>query len=133
MSDDTIRIVTYEPSEGNSEIEATEGRKGGVGMDMGVVYWPDDEEDSQANTGKTGDFKLTDVSVQKIEQEMARFMQTMDKLFSRAELQAQMQAMDLAEVELWVSITAEGSVSLIGQGAKLAGTRSVVLRFRKRG
>uniref|UniRef100_A0ACD5H1F9 Uncharacterized protein n=1 Tax=Desertifilum tharense IPPAS B-1220 TaxID=1781255 RepID=A0ACD5H1F9_9CYAN len=102
-------------------------------MDMGVVYWTDDEEDSQANTGKTGDFKLTDVSVQKIEQEMARFMQTMDKLFSRAELQAQMQAMDLAEVELWVSITAEGSVSLIGQGAKLAGTRSVVLRFRKRG
>jgi hypothetical protein len=55
-----------------------------------------------------------------------------DELFSNAELQAEMKSMELSEVELCVAITAEGSISLLGQGAKVAGTRSMALRFKKK-
>ena len=86
------------------------------------------------NPKPTGGFGVyfTEVSVQKLEEELAKLMKTADQLFSRAYVQANMQEMNLAEIELWLTLTAEGFVNLGVTGGNLAGTRSIVLRFRQK-
>jgi len=73
-----------------------------------------------------------EVSISKLEQEMSRFMQGIDGLFSRAEQQADMKYMQLDEIELAVEINGEGQVSLFGAGAKVGGKQGITLRFKRR-
>ena len=59
-------------------------------------------------------------------------MQTVDKMFGRADAEADMKTIELSEIELSVAINAEGSFSLLGMGAKAADTRTVLLRFKRK-
>lgn len=116
MAEETIRIVT-------DDTPQSEGAK--TGQDIAQMW---DVEVQPAVSAKSG----TDVSVDKLEQEMARFMQQVDGWFSRAEQIADMKYMQLDEVELTVEINGEGKVSLFGAGAKVGGKKGITLRFKRR-
>jgi len=76
--------------------------------------------------------RLHKVSIKKLERELAEFMKTVDKMFSAADMEADMKAIELSEIELSVGINAEGSFSLMAMGAKVADTRTVLLRFKRK-
>lgn len=130
MSDETIKIIT---SNFEATAEPVSGQKSILAA--GMYYFGDEDEDTEETpeeSPQSGNLNIQDLSTNKLEQELTKFMQTVDRMFSKADLQANMETMELAEVELWVAITAEGSISLLGVGSKLAGTRSVCMRFRKK-
>lgn len=119
MPEESIRIVTGDRSEPsvsddtNTEID-TEGQ-------WDVEMQPSDA----ANSG-------VEVTVSKLEQEMAGFLREVDGWFSRAEQQADMKYVQLDEFEIPVKINTEGKVSLLGSEAKVDGDRSMILRFKRR-
>jgi ArsR family metal-binding transcriptional regulator len=68
-----------------------------------------------------------EISVNKLEQEMGRFLHVVHRLFNRAEQEADKKpGMRLDEIVLSVEINGEGKVSLIGSSAK-ATVRSLIL------
>ncbi|MFB2835841.1 hypothetical protein [Floridanema evergladense] len=134
MSDETIKIVTYDTFSQEPQPPAADGRKSGV---ESTAHWSYGEVHPQDSTPpkddkQAGGLSIHDVSIKKLEKELANFMKQVDEMFTRADAEAQMKTMELSEVELSVGITAEGSVSLVGMGAKLANTRTVLLRFKRR-
>ncbi|MBD1832621.1 hypothetical protein H6F61_07900 [Cyanobacteria bacterium FACHB-472] len=134
MSDETIRVVTYETLSDSPQPTAPEGAK--IGMDVGANFWADevqpDEFKLQKVEQKTDKFRLHDVSVQKLEHGLAKFMNTVDQLFSHTEQQANMQFTQLDEVELSVEVNGEGQVSLLGSGTKVGGKSAITLKFKRR-
>ncbi|MBW4429618.1 MAG: hypothetical protein KME50_35985 [Nostoc desertorum CM1-VF14] len=73
-----------------------------------------------------------EVSVSKLEQEMAQFLHSVSRLFQRAEVEAKKTSgMRLDEIELSVEINGEGKVSLIGNGAKAGGKGAITLKFKR--
>lgn len=73
-----------------------------------------------------------EIDVQKLEQEMAHFLQVVGRLFHRAEQQTtQKPGIQLDEIELSVEISGEGKVSLIGSGAKAGGKGAITLKFKR--
>lgn len=73
-----------------------------------------------------------EISVDKLEQEMGRFLQVVGRLFNRAEQEAYKKpGMQLDEIELSVEINGEGQVSLIGTGAKVSGKGAITLKFKR--
>lgn len=127
MSDETIKIIT---SNFEATTEPVSGQKNIFAA--GMYYFGDEDEETPEESPQSSNLNIQDLSTNKLEQELTKFMQTVDRMFSKADLQANMETMELAEVELWVAITAEGSISLLGVGSKLAGTRSICMRFRKK-
>ncbi|AUT00515.1 hypothetical protein CLI64_09005 [Nostoc sp. CENA543] len=119
-SSDSIWIVTDEAP----QITVTEGTKGITGN---TRSW---REETTETTKSVGD--AVKVSTQKLEQEMAHFLEVVGRLFSRAEQQAKTNnGMQLDEIELSVEISAEGEVKLIGNGAKAGGKGAIKLVFRR--
>ncbi len=73
-----------------------------------------------------------DISVDKLEQEMARFVQVVGRLFNRAEQEANKKpGMQLDEIEVTVEINSEGQMSLLGTGAKVGGKGGITLKFKR--
>ncbi|MHC5611857.1 MAG: Pepco domain-containing protein [Nostoc sp.] len=73
-----------------------------------------------------------EISVDKLEQEMGRFLHIVHRLFQRAEQEADKKSgMQLDEIELSVEINGEGKVSLIGSGAKAGGKGAITLKFKR--
>ncbi|WP_413175444.1 hypothetical protein [Anabaena azotica] len=119
MPDESIRIITDEIQ----NVSETSGEK--AAWDIGSNW------NIEVKT-KALPKNAADVSISKLEQEMTRFMQDIDGLFSRAEKQADMKYMQLDEIELAVEINGEGQVSLFGAGAKIGGKQGITLRFKRR-
>ena len=139
MPDETISIVTSgDISDESPEAPDLEGVKGAkigahTGLDWGVGFDAQPNESAQKQLTKATDsLRLHKVSIKKLEKELVDFMQTVDQMFSRADAEANMKAIELSEIELSVAINAEGSFSLIGMGAKVADTRTVLLRFKRK-
>ncbi len=73
-----------------------------------------------------------EISVNKLEQEMARFLHVVHRLFNRAEQEADKKpGMRLDEIVLSVEINGEGKVSLIGSSAKASGKGAITLKFKR--
>jgi ArsR family metal-binding transcriptional regulator len=73
-----------------------------------------------------------EISVDKLEQEMGRFLHIVSRLFQRAEVEAERKSgMRLDEIELSVEINGEGKISLIGSGAKAGGKGAITLKFKR--
>ena len=83
-------------------------------------------------TTAANSLRLHNVSIKKLEKELVDFMETVDQMFSRADVEANMKSIELSEIELSVAINAEGSFCLVGMGAKVADTRTVLLRFKRK-
>lgn len=72
-----------------------------------------------------------EISVDKLEQEMGRFLHIVGRLFQRAEVEVEKKSrMRLDEIELSVEINGEGKISLIGSGAKAGGKGAITLKFK---
>lgn len=72
------------------------------------------------------------ISFDKLEQEMARFLQMVGRLFNRAEQEAHRKAgMQLNEIELSIEINSEGQISLVGTGAKVGSKGAITLKFKR--
>ncbi|GET39920.1 Pepco domain-containing protein [Microseira wollei] len=122
--EDIIWIVTNE----TSPIGVTDGRKDGTPLGGS---WSDEVKPG-TDTKKVGD--AVPVRVQKLEQEMTRFLQVVGRLFQRAEQQAKVDSpgMQLDEIELVVEINGEGAVKLLGTGGKVGGKGGITLRFKRK-
>jgi len=136
MPDETIWIVTADTSDESPNAPDSDGAKIGAhtGLDYGGFFDPQPpNEQTQKQAAKAVDsLRLHNVSIKKLEKELVDFMQTVDQMFSRADAEADMKAIELSEIELSVAINAEGSFSLVGLGAKVADTRTVLLRFKRK-
>lgn len=115
-TDDTIRIVTDDAP----QLLAPDGSK--IGIDRGGHWDVEVQPEAPAK-------KVAEVKVEKLEQEMASFLQVVDRLFSRAEQKKS--EMQLDEIELSVEINGEGQVSLLGTGAKTGGKGAIKLKFKR--
>ena len=135
MPDETISIVTADTWDESPDAPDSDGAKNGghIGVDWSDVWDTQPNQQAQKQVTKAVDsLRLHNVSINKLEKELVDFMQTVDKMFSRADAEADMKAIELSEIELSVAINAEGSFSLVGLGAKVADTRTVLLRFKRK-
>jgi hypothetical protein len=72
------------------------------------------------------------VSARKLEAEMTQLIETIGRIFRRAEQQAAPRSgLQLQEVELSIEISSEGQVYLIGNGAKAGGKGAITLKFSR--
>jgi hypothetical protein len=131
MPDETIRILTGGdiPDE-SSQAPDNEGAKIGAhtGLDWSIFVDPPNESAQKQVTTTANKLGIHNVSIKKLEKELTNFIQMVGKLFDQADLETEMKSFDLSEIELSVAINQEGSFSLVGMGAKVADTRTVLLR-----
>ena len=135
MPDETIWIVTADTAGESPDTPNYDGAK--IGAHIGLPDWgdafgtPNSQVQKQASKA-VDNLRLHKVSINKLEKELVDFMQTVDKMFGRADAEADMKTIELSEIELSVAINAEGSFSLLEMGAKAADTRTVLLRFKRK-
>lgn len=123
QNEETIWIVT------NDTPQITIPEK----VTRGVTRGSDWDDDLQKDSGSRVVKDAVQVSAQKLEQEMTRFLQVLGKVFSHAENQAKGNtAMQLEEIELSVEISGEGEVKLLGSGAKAGGKSAIKLTFKRK-
>lgn len=136
MPDETISIVTADTSDESPDAPDSDGAKIGahIGVDWGGDIWGrEPNEPAQKQVAKVaGSLRLHNVSIKKLEKELVDCMEMVDKIFSRADAEADMKSIELSELEVSVAINAEGSFSLVGMGAKVADTRTILLRFKRK-
>jgi hypothetical protein len=135
MPDETIRILTGgDIPDDSSQAPDNEGAKIGAhtGLDWSIFVDPPDESAQKQVTTTANKLGIHNVSIKKLEKELASFMETVDQMFSRANAEADMKSIELSEIELSVAINREGSFSLVGTGLKVADTRTVLLRFKRK-
>jgi hypothetical protein len=135
MPDETIWIVTADTSDESPDTPDSDGAKNGghIGVDWSDTWDAQPHEPTQKQAAKAVDsLRLHNVSIKKLQKELVDFMQTVDQMFSRADAEADMKSIELSEIELSVAVNAEGSFSLVGLGAKVADTRTVLLRFKRK-
>jgi hypothetical protein len=122
-----IRIVTADPSNlnvpnGAKSAQTTSGS------------WVDEIEASPVSKDAT--FKS--VSVDKLEEEMTRFLQNLSRIFDKAEQatqpNGQRTGLQLDEIELTIEISGEGEIKLWGLGGgKTGGKGAIALKFKRQG
>lgn len=72
------------------------------------------------------------VPVEKLEQGMADFLDTMGRVLKQAQAKAQeIGGMELDEIELSVEVNGEGQLSLLGSGTKVGGSGALTLKFKR--
>jgi hypothetical protein len=111
MPDETIWIVTADTSDESPDAPGSDGAKNGghIGVDWSDAWDAQPNEPTQKQAAKA-----------------------VDQMFTRADAEADMKSIELSEIDLSVAINAEGSFSLVGLGAKVADTRTVLLRFKRK-
>lgn len=134
MPDETIRIVTSDiPGESPQVVTAD----GGKSLGMGGAPFLDMEPPSNSSQppkvpDATGEFRIHNVSVETLEQEMAHLLAVVDRLLIRSEEKRDRKSkMELEEIELSVEINGQGQISIIGNGAAAGGKGSIKLKFKR--
>ncbi len=133
MSDETIRVFAYQP-EGEPEAETDEmytGSKDPIGLASSILDSSRLEEDrAEEESPTTGTLKSHEVPVAVLEQELTKLVRQMDRSLHRAVEQANLQSVELSEVEVSLAMSANGKVDIVGLGAGIAGTTSFKLKFK---
>jgi hypothetical protein len=94
----------------------------------------DDMQDSEARRDyrETDESRGVEVSVSALEQKMSHFLQSVARIFHKAEQQEnQSSGMRLDEIELSVEVNGEGEVKLLGTGGKAGGKGAIKLKFKR--
>jgi hypothetical protein len=122
-NEEIIWVVTDD----TPQIAVPDGAKDGSGI---RGNWAD--ETGTETSGRKGVVKGVPVRVQKLEQEMTRFVQVVGRLFDHVQQQANGNSgMQLDEIELSVEISGEGEVKLLGNGGKVGGKGAITLKFKR--
>ena len=96
--------------------------------DLGGQFW-EEEEQAEIEAHRT---KIADIKVGKLEKEMTRLLQVVDRLSSRPESQNNKKtSMHLDDIELSVEVIAEGQISIIGNGAYAGAKGAIRLKFKR--
>jgi len=135
VSDETIRVFAYQPEEEpQAEAAGTDtGIKEPIDLALSVLERSrTDAERLEERQRTTGALKSHEVPVAVLEQELTKLVQQMDRSLDRAVKQANLQSVELAEVEVSVAMSANGKVDIVGLGAGVAGTTSFKLKFKPR-
>ncbi|MDX2212201.1 MAG: hypothetical protein SFY66_02820 [Oculatellaceae cyanobacterium bins.114] len=89
---------------------------------------PFDDGQRTPSSGRSG----VPVPVEKLEQGVADFLETMGRVLKQAQAKAQeIGGMELDEIELSVEVNAEGQLSLLGSGTKFGGSGALTLKFKR--
>jgi hypothetical protein len=90
------------------------------------------ELDETAPTLPAGKRPGVPVPVEKLEQGMVDFLDTMGRVLKQAQKKAsELGGMELDEVELSVEVNGEGQLSLLGSGTKVGGSGALTLKFKR--
>ncbi|MBD2577324.1 hypothetical protein [Oscillatoria sp. FACHB-1406] len=125
MSENTLRIVTQD------SINPSEGRKDPTSS-ASAGYWDDDAEPAPI-APRRGNLTFHEIGAEKLEKELVRVLRVLDTSLSRAMQQANLQSVELNEVEVSVAISANGSLSILGLGAEIGGSSSITLKLKPKG
>ncbi|MEG4292711.1 hypothetical protein Q5692_04420 [Microcoleus sp. C2C3] len=134
MPDETIRIVTSDIPGDSPQLVTADG---GKSLGMGGAPFLDMESPSNSSqppkvSDATGEFRIHNVSVETLEQEMAHLLAVVDRLLIRSEEKRDRKSkMELEEIELSVEINGQGQISIIGNGAAAGGKGSIKLKFKR--
>jgi hypothetical protein len=121
--DDDLRIITYvEPDEPASDQDKF---LGGRGQDQ---FLSDDEKRSLWQRIRGVVPKIDTVSPETLQANLSRFLRAMEKSLSDAPVQLAEYRLD--EIEVAVEVSAEGEVSLLGNGAKVGGKGTLTLKLK---
>jgi hypothetical protein len=123
-NEETIWVITDDVP----QISVTDGSKGGSGTG---VSWADEVQTE--TSGAKGLVRGVPVRVQELEQNMASFLQVVQRLFRQAEQQADGNSgMQLDEVELSVEISGNGEIKLLATaGLKAEAKGAIKLKFKR--
>jgi hypothetical protein len=134
MPDETIRIVTSDtPGDSPQVVTADGGKSLGMG---GAPFLDMDAPPKSSKPPKipdtTGEFRIHNVSVETLEQEMAHLLAVVDRLLICSEEKYDKKSkMELDEIELSVEINGQGQISIIGNGATAGGKGAIKLKFKR--
>jgi len=136
MSEDTIRIVTYEPvvlppqSETDGAIpKMLDGSAG-----TAVPGFSDDdlsEEDAQAIEEFIGAFRVREVNKQALANSMDELMDVVELMMTQMERRTETSDIKLDEVELSVVVNRQGQISLWGAGMSAGSAGAIKLKFKR--
>jgi len=135
MPDETIRIVTSNIPDESPQVVTADGGKSVLGMG-GAPYLDMEPLPNSSKPPKVpdaaGEFRIHNVSVETLEQEMAHLLAVVDRLLIRSEEKPDRKSkMELDEIELSVEINGQGQISIIGNGAAAGGKGSIKLKFKR--
>jgi hypothetical protein len=98
------------------------------------VVTDDFVQDSEARRDyrETDESRGVEVSVSALELKMSHFLQSVGRIFHKAEQQEnQASGMRLDEIELSIEINGEGEVKLLGTGGKAGGKGAIKIKFKR--
>ena len=134
MPDETIRIVTSDIPGDSPQVVTADG---GKSLGMGGAPFLDMESPSKSSKppkvpDATGEFRIHNVSVETLEQEMAHLLAVVDRLLIRSEEKRDRKSkMELEEIELSVEINGQGQISILGNGVAAGGKGAIKLKFKR--
>lgn len=136
MSEDTIRIVTYEPvvlppqSENDGAIPKMLDGSAGTAV---PGFGDDDlsEENAQAIEEAIGAFKVKEVSKKALAESMDELMDVVELMMTRMERRTETSDIKLDEVELSVVVNRQGQISLWGAGMSAGSAGAIKLKFKR--
>ena len=134
MSEDTIRVITYEPIDSVSRNSYT-GEK--VGNSKRINYFDDDDDDNlPIKSDQVLDsyiVKPNDVSVETLEKEMANLQGLVNRFFfeQSQEPESNNKTIVLDEIELVVEISGEGKIGILGSGVKVGTKGGIKLKYKR--
>ena len=134
MPHETIRIVTSDIPGDSPQVVTADG---GKSLGMGGAPFLDMESPSNSSQPPkvpeaTGKFRIHNVSVETLEQEMAHLLAVVDRLLIRSEEKRDRKSkMELDEIELSVEINGQGQISIIGNGVAAGGKGAIKLKFKR--
>lgn len=135
MSEDTVRIVTYEPITPNSKSDNSSGSKSlDAVIPPGVPTFPTQKpsQDSSKSTDEVnGEFKVQEVPKEALKAGMNELMDAVEELMTQMDRRTETSEIKLDEVELSVVVNGQGQLSLWGTGVTAGSTGGIQLKFKR--
>lgn len=134
MSEEFIQILTSTSQNSTNQPASSDGKKGFASPDGSYVDWSAEVSTTQASatTQVEGELQVHHVSVEKLQAELTKLTKQMEQIISHVEQHANPQLLEFDEVTLSVAVSGEGSVSLVGMGAKVAGNAALSIKFKRK-
>lgn len=132
MSEETIRVITYESTEPGQDLDGGKIFSPGYaapGVRIDTENFPA-EEPQEDRTLISSRVKSKNISVNTLEQEMNHLLSVVERLLAQAENQKN-SPIKLDEIELSVEINGQGQVSILGTGAAVGGKGAITLKFKR--
>jgi hypothetical protein len=135
MSEDTVRIVTYEAVISPSKSDDSDGRRSlDVVIPAGVPTFPSQElsQDASKSTDEfIGGFKVQEVPKEALQAGMNQLMDVVEQLMTQMDRRTDSSEIKLDEVELSVVVNGQGQFSLWGTGVTAGSTGAIKLKFKR--